>query len=84
MAEVVRLKFLWNWVTPGKFKENNLANVNCLKLQIQEKPFRMFSLAYNLPKTMSDLCPSKLCKNDVHISTIKIRPIKVTGNNVDF
>ena len=43
-----------------KFKENNLAKVNCLKLQTQEKPPRMFSLAYNLPKTMSDSCPSKL------------------------
>ena len=49
-----------------KFKENNLAEVNCLKLQIQEKPSQMFSLVYNLPKTMPDvktmsnLCPSKL------------------------
>ena len=43
-----------------KFKENNLAKVNCLKLQIQEKTYRMFSLAYNLPKTMSNLYPSKL------------------------
>ena len=43
-----------------KFKENNLAKVNCLKLQTQEKPSRMFSLAYNLPKTMSNFCPSKL------------------------
>ena len=44
----------------------------------------MFSLACNLPKTMSNLCPSKLRKNNVHILTIKITPIKVRGNHVDF
>ena len=33
---------------------------------------------------MSNLCPSKLRKNNVHILTIKITPIKVSGNNVDF
>ena len=73
-----------------KSKENDLAKVNCLRLQIQEKPFRMFWLAYNLPKTMSNLCPSRLRrkkwgnKNNVHISTIEITLIKVPGNNVDF
>ena len=54
MAEVVRFKFQWNWVTTDlleKFKDNNLAKVNCLKLQTQEKPPLMFSLAYNLPRT---------------------------------
>ena len=66
MVEVVRLKFQRNWATQGdlleKFKENNLARINQLKLQTQEKPLRMFSLAYNLPKAMSDFCPSKLCR----------------------
>ena len=36
-----------------KFKEKNLEKVN-LKLQTQEKPPRMFLLAYNLPKTTSN------------------------------
>ena len=49
----------------------------------------MFSLAYNLPKTMPNLCPSKLRqkkvnKNSVHISNIEITAIKLRGNNVDF
>ena len=43
-----------------KFKQNNYAKVNCLMLKTQEKPSRMISLAYNLPKTMSNFCPSKL------------------------
>ena len=43
-----------------KFKESILVKVNCLKFQAQEKPSRMFSLPYNLPKTMSNFCPSEL------------------------
>ena len=60
-----------------KFKENNLAKVNCLKLQTQEKPSRMFSLAYNLPKTMSNFCPSKLRQKKYVETTWIFRPSKL-------
>ena len=74
---------------PEKFKENNLAKVNYLKLQTQEKHSRMFSLAFSLPKTMSNFYPSKLrqkkvSKNNEHIQTRQIPLKKVRENNVNF
>ena len=67
-----------------------ILQVNCLKLQIQEKPSRTFSLAYNLPKTMPNLCPSH--QKYVKKSKLKQRAyfdhrnsqIKIRGNNMDF
>ena len=56
----------------------------------------MFSLAYNLPKTMSNFCPLKLQRayfeiisikvreNNVDFLTIEIISKGVRGNNVDF
>ena len=48
-----------------------------LKLQIQEKPSRMFSLAYNLPKAKSNLCPSKLRRKKSVNTTCIFRPLKL-------
>ena len=69
------------------FKENNLVKVNFLKLLTKENPPRMFSLAYNLPKTTSNtstFCQKKVPVNKVDFSTIKINLKKVSRNAVDI
>ena len=69
------------------FKENNLVEVNFLKLLTKENPPRMFSLAYNLPKTTSNtstFCQKKVPVNRVDFSTIKIKLKKVSRNAVDI
>ena len=65
------------WTTPGKctykkFKENNLAKVNFLKL-----PPGMFSLAYNLPKTTSKFGSSKFRRKKYLQAKWIFRPSKL-------
>ena len=64
MAEVVRLKFQWNWATPGRFTWKIEIEQSCksqlFKVTNTGKSPQMFSLVYILPKTMSNFCSSKL------------------------
>ena len=57
-----------------KFKKNNLAKVNFLKLLAKENPPRMFSLAYNLPTTTSN---SSKFRRKKYVQTKWIRPSKL-------
>ena len=92
MVYVVRLKFQWNWATPGdlveKSKENNFAKVNCLKLQIQENLPKCFHELTSYQKRCQffpiKIASKKVSRTNVDISAIEIILKKVRGNNVDF
>ena len=71
-----------------KFKENNLAKVNCLVTNTG-KTFSNVFISLQLTKSDAKslsikVTLKKVSKNNVHISTIVITPIKVLGNKVDF
>ena len=73
---------------PENFKENNLAKINCLKLQTQENPLNVF-INLQLNKNNVELFPikitsNKVIRNNVDISTKKITSKQVRGNNVEF
>ena len=92
MVHVVRLKFQWNWATPGdlleKSKENNFAKVNCLKLQIQENLPKYFHELTSYQKRCQffpiKIASKKVSRTNVDISAIEITSKKVRGNNVGF
>ena len=69
-----------------KFKENNLAKTNFLKILAKENPSNVL---ISLQLTNNDvefikILSKKVCANKVDYSTIEITSKKVRGNNVDF
>ena len=91
MLEVVRLKFQWNWPTPGKFTwkvdEEQSCKSQLFKVTNKGKPPRTFP--YNLTKNSVEFLPLEISSKKVHgknvdISTSKITSNKVCGNNAYF
>ena len=70
-----------------KFKENNLAKANYLKLQTQEnllKCFHEFTKALTKISKNMEIHSMVETGNSIDFSTIEITSEKVRGDNVDF
>ena len=91
--EVVRLKFQWNWTTPGVFiwkiwREQFCKN-QLFKVTNTGKTFSNVFISLQLTKNdvkslLIKITSKKVSKNNVQISTIEITLVKVRGKNVDF
>ena len=99
MVEVVRLKFQWNWTTPGVFiwkiwREQFCKN-QLFKVTNTGKTFSNVLISLQLTKNDAwcqnyvksmpiKITSKKVSKNNVHISTIKITSKKISGKHVSF
>ena len=89
MLEFVRLKFQWNWATPGKSLRRTIFLKSGFKFTNKGKPPRMFSLTCILTNNDVEFLPieissKKVRANNVYFSTIKISLKKIHANNVNF